>query len=82
MTLRKNENYWKKDAKGHRFPYLDGFEVVVIPDATVAWEEFKKGNLDMMRDVPDRLVVDARKMLGKKLLEAPQPGTYYYGFNM
>lgn len=82
VTLGKNENYWKKDAKGHRFPYLDGFEVVVIPDATVAWEEFKKGNLDMMRDVPDRLVVDARKMLGKKLLEAPQPGTYYYGFNM
>ena len=56
--------------------------MVIIPDGTVAWEEFKKGNIDMMREVPDRLVKDARKLLGKNLLEGPQPGTYYYGFNM
>ena len=82
LTLKKNPNYWRKDAKGKQLPYLDAFEMVIIPDGTVAWEEFKKGNIDMMREVPDRLVKDARKLLGKNLLEGPQPGTYYYGFNM
>lgn len=82
VTLKKNPTYWRKDKNGKQLPYLDGWELVVIPDGTVAWEEFKKGNIDIMRDVPDRLVVDARKLLGKNMLEAPQPGTYYFGFNM
>ena len=82
VTLKRNPDYWKKDSKGRQLPYLDGWELVVIPDGTVAWEEFKKGNVDIMRDVPDRLVADARKLLGKNLLEGAQPGTYYFGFNM
>jgi oligopeptide transport system substrate-binding protein len=82
VVLKRNPNYWGKDAKGNKLPYLDGWELVVIPDATVAWEEFKKGNIDAMRDIPDQMVKTARDMLGKSLLEAPQPGTYYYGFNM
>ena len=82
VVLKKNDNYWKKDAQGRKLPYLDQWELVVIPDGTVAWEEFKKGNIDVMRDVPDRVVVEGRKLLGKNMLEGPQPGTYYYGFNV
>lgn len=82
VTLKKNPNYWGKDGDGNRLPYLDGWELVVIPDKTVAWEEFRKGNIDIMRDIPDSLVTDARAMLGGNMLEGPQPGIYYYGFNM
>ncbi|MDR0648559.1 MAG: ABC transporter substrate-binding protein [Synergistaceae bacterium] len=82
VTLKKNPEYWGRDEDGSQLPYLDGWELVVIPDGTVAWEEFKKGNIDIMRDVPDNLVTDARGLLGDKMLEAPQPGTYYFGFNM
>jgi peptide/nickel transport system substrate-binding protein/oligopeptide transport system substrate-binding protein len=82
VTLKKNPNYWGKDENGNQLPYLDGWELVVIPDSTVAWEEFKKGNIDIMRDVPDNLVSDARVMLGENMLEGPQPGIYYYGFSM
>jgi peptide/nickel transport system substrate-binding protein/oligopeptide transport system substrate-binding protein len=82
VTLKKNPEYWGKDDEGNQLPYLDGWELVVIPDSTVAWEEFKKGNIDIMRDVPDNLVGDARTLLSDKLLEGPQPGTYYFGFNM
>ena len=82
VTLKKNPEYWGKDEDGNQLPYLDGWELVVIPDGTVAWEEFKKGNIDIMRDVPDNLVSDARSLLGDKMLDGPQPGTYYFGFNM
>lgn len=82
VTLKKNPNYWRKDANGKQLPYLNGFEIVVIPDSTVAWEEFKKGNINFMRDVPERRVEEARKLLGSSFLYAPQPGIYYFGFNM
>ncbi|MDR3279315.1 MAG: ABC transporter substrate-binding protein, partial [Synergistaceae bacterium] len=82
VILKKNPGYWGKDSAGVALPYLDGLEIVIIPDSTVAWEEFKKGNVDMMRDVPERLVKEARETLGSNFLEGPQPGTYYYGFNM
>lgn len=82
VTLKRNPNYWRKDANGKQLPYLDGFEIVIIPDSTVAWEEFKKDNINFMRDVPERRVEEARKLLGDNFLYAPQPGIYYFGFNM
>lgn len=81
VITKRNPNYWRKDADGRQLPYLDGWELVVIPDGTVAWEEFKIGNLDMIRDIPELLVADGRALLGGNFLEGPQPGTYYYGFN-
>lgn len=82
VTLKRNPNYWRKDANGKQLPYLDGFEIVVIPESTVAWEEFKKDNINFMRDVPERQVAEARKLLGSNFLFNPQPGIYYFGFNM
>lgn len=82
VILKRNPNYWRKDAAGNQLPYLDGFEMVVIPESSIAWEELKKGNIDMMRDVPERQVAEARKLLGDNFLYAPQPGIYYFGFNM
>ncbi len=82
VTLARNPDYWRRDAAGRKIPYLDRWQLVVIPDKTVAWEEFKVGNLDVMRDIPDHLVRDARSLLGENLHEAPQPGTYFYGFNL
>ncbi|MDR1915553.1 MAG: ABC transporter substrate-binding protein [Synergistaceae bacterium] len=82
VTLKRNANYWRKDGQGNQLPYLDGWEMVIIPDGTVAWEEFKKGNIDLMRDVPERAVAEGRKLFGDHFLEKEQPGTYYWGFNM
>ena len=81
VIAKRNPNYWRKDEQGRQLPYLDGWELIVIPDGTVAWEEFKVGNIDMMRDIPERLVPEGRALLGPSFLEGPQPGTYYYGFN-
>ena len=81
LSMVKNPVYWRKDEAGRQLPYLDGLRLSVIPDSTVAWEEFKAGNLDMMKDVPDHLVLEARRLFDKGMLEAPTPATYFYGFN-
>lgn len=81
LTLSRNPDYWGRDARGNQLPYLDAWQLVVIPDGTVAWEEFKNGNLDIQRDIPDRLVRGARASLGPHLLERALPGVYYFGFN-
>lgn len=82
VVTKRNPDYWRKSESGEQLPYLDGVEIVVIPEGTVAWEEFKKGNINFMRDVPERLVAEARELLGEKFLYAPQPGIFYFGFNM
>ena len=33
LVVAKNENYWRKDAKGGALPYLDGITFTFLPDA-------------------------------------------------
>lgn len=82
VVLKRNPGYWRKDAEGRQLPYLDGFELVVIPENTIAWQEFKKDNINFTSAVPDGQVAETRKQMGKNFLYGPQPGIFYFGFNM
>ena len=33
LVVAKNDNYWRKDAKGGKLPYLDGITFTFLPDA-------------------------------------------------
>ncbi len=46
LVVLKNENYFEKDEKGVRLPYLDAVKTTFITDRKTAFLEFKKGNLD------------------------------------
>ncbi|MCF7936652.1 MAG: ABC transporter substrate-binding protein [Synergistales bacterium] len=81
LVYRRNPDYWRTDAEGRELPYLDGVEIVIIPDNTVAYEEFKKGNIDCFPDFPDEYYRAAKEEFGSQLQERPWLGTYYYGFN-
>jgi peptide/nickel transport system substrate-binding protein/oligopeptide transport system substrate-binding protein len=76
VTLSRNPDYWRSDENGGKLPYLGAWEMVIIPDSAAAWEEFKKGNLDMMRGVPERLVKECREFLGDSFLEGSRQGVY------
>lgn len=78
---RRNPDYWRRDDQGRQLPYLDGVEIVVISDDVLAYEEFKKGNLDVFPNFPDAFYDEARPRFGDLLQERPWLGTYYYGFN-
>ena len=82
IVLKKNPEYWRTDARGEKLPYLDGVEFVVVPDDAVAYEELKKGNLDVFSYIPDEIYQDARGRFSETLQESPALAVSYYGFNM
>jgi peptide/nickel transport system substrate-binding protein len=45
LVVAKNENYWRKDAKGGALPYLDGITFTFIPDAQPRVSGVKSGSL-------------------------------------
>ena len=45
--LERNPDYWKKDEDGNQLPYLDGFEMVYIVDATAAEAALASGQIQM-----------------------------------
>jgi oligopeptide transport system substrate-binding protein len=74
-------------------PYWPGNDIIPNPkldevifyflDATAALSEYEAGNLEAMRELPasdlDRIKTDAT--LSKEYTQAPEFGTYFYGFN-
>lgn len=48
VTLVKNPNYWKVDAKGTKLPYLDKLEFLIIRDPQAQLAQFLAGNLDQL----------------------------------
>jgi peptide/nickel transport system substrate-binding protein len=48
VTLKRNPNYWKKDAAGNQLPYLDQIDIVVVPDANNAMAQLQQKTLDII----------------------------------
>jgi oligopeptide transport system substrate-binding protein len=88
VYLKRNNLYWKKDAKEDKLPYLDGLKFRIFHDPQVALSEFKNGNLDAI-DVPavlastiiknDRLTSQYEKY---QMLETTAIDVHYYAFRM
>ena len=59
VLLKRNPNYWKKDAQGHHLPYLDSIRLDIQPNRDVEMLRFKRGELDLINvidsDYFDRL---------------------------
>ena len=47
LTVVKNPNYWKKDAKGTQLPYLDKITFVPVPDSPTRDTQLQGGQLDI-----------------------------------
>ena len=91
LFLLKNDNFWDKDEKGGRLPYLDGVRVSFMPDRKTAYLEMMRGKLDYMVGIESSVVnelltVDGElqpKHLGKlQLIKTPYLNTEYLGINM
>ncbi|HVZ16522.1 MAG TPA: ABC transporter substrate-binding protein, partial [Terriglobales bacterium] len=48
VYLRKNGNYWKKDAQGHQLPLLDAVKLDIQPNRDIELMRFKRGELDLI----------------------------------
>jgi len=59
MKLVKNPNYWGKDAKGNKLPYLDGLDFTFSSDPATILMMAKAGELDMVVSIsPGKQMAD------------------------
>jgi len=88
MVLTKNENYFEKDEKGIRLPYIDGVAITFIKDKEIEFLKFLNAELDFVNgldgDLKGEIFTNDGKLipeqLGKfNLLTYPQLNVEYLG---
>lgn len=52
MVLKRNPNYWNKDASGAALPYLDEVDLMIVPDDATRILQLKAGQVDATEFVP------------------------------
>ncbi len=85
VILERNDNYWRKDAKGNKLPYLDGFVVEIVKDQEVELIKFKAKETDsfFLRGGQDYEVLkpDETAQNFKITNMGPDDGTLFIMFN-
>ena len=51
VLLKRNPNYWKKDAQGHTLPYVDSIRLEVQSNRDIEMVRFKRGELDLINSL-------------------------------
>lgn len=91
IILKKNENYYGKDAFGNQLPFLEALSIQFIKDKKTELFEFRKGNLDMIYRLPTDYILEIlEETLSKnqgpymeyELQRVPEMMTQFLSFNM
>ena len=89
LVFRKNSNYFERDERGERLPYIDAVSISFLIDKQVAFLEFIKGKFDFMSGIDSRykdelLTYDGqlrKKYVDKiELITEPYLNTEYFSF--
>jgi len=87
VVLSKYEDYWRVDEHGNDIPYLDRIKITFLKEKKSELLEFKKGNLDMVFELPIEMIdvvmgelEDAGPDAIFKLQITPALALHYYGF--
>ena len=84
IVLRKNPNYWKKDAAGNALPYLDQVVYLVVQDIAAAVLKFQAGETDSLGVTGDQYPVLKPDEAAKNFTlhhQGPNFGTTFLAFN-
>ncbi|MGZ4033895.1 MAG: ABC transporter substrate-binding protein [Bacteroidia bacterium] len=88
VILERNPNYWNVDEFGNQLPYLDAVKYTFIKEQKSALLEFKRGNLDMIFQLPIEMIPDILGDLSNakegnapfEMQVVPAMSVFYYGF--
>jgi peptide/nickel transport system substrate-binding protein len=90
LILVKNPNYFERDEKGNKLPYLDGIKVSFIDNKKTEYLAFKQKELDFINSIDQSYIDEVldedgnmKPELKKKfnLLKTSYLNTEYLGFN-
>jgi len=48
VLLKRNPNYWRRDAAGHQLPYLDSVRLGIQPNRDIEMMNFRRGEIDLI----------------------------------
>lgn len=82
VTLRRNENYWRKDAAGQALPYLDGITMRFITQPAVKMVELKSGGVHLTDSMTPRDIPEVERSADLKILKVPPGITQFMAFNV
>ena len=91
LVLRRNPNYFEKDAQGVQLPYLESVAITFLPDKQSAFLQFIQGNLDFVSGLDPSYKDDLITLTGElqtkyasvvNMETGPYLNTEYLGFNM
>lgn len=88
LNMKRNPNYWAKDASGNQLPYLEGIKFRFLKELSQQMLEFRNGNLDECYRIPNesfKSVVTPEKTLTPEfsqfvLQRVPSLSIQFYGF--
>ncbi|MFM2077998.1 MAG: hypothetical protein RJA49_1888 [Actinomycetota bacterium] len=60
LVVKRNPDYWQKDAAGNQLPYLDGIEFRVIEDSETAADALRNGDIDIFSTSASQVIADFR----------------------
>ncbi|HTE87285.1 MAG TPA: ABC transporter substrate-binding protein [Dehalococcoidia bacterium] len=84
VVLLRNADYWGRDARGERLPYLDRIVVRVIPDDTLALASLRRGEVDAFRPTegpPPKDTAAVKRDPALTYAAVPGVGFSYMAFN-
>ncbi|MCI0351817.1 MAG: ABC transporter substrate-binding protein [Acidobacteriales bacterium] len=55
VSLKRNPNYWKKDAKGQRLPYVDSVRLDIQQNRDIELLRFRRGEIHLINDLSPEL---------------------------
>lgn len=58
IVLERNPDYWDVDPNGNQLPYLDALKFTFVKEKKSELLEFKRGNLDMVYEIPVEMITD------------------------
>ncbi len=61
LVVKRNPDYWQKDADGNQLPYLDGIEFRVIEDSETAADALRNGDIDIFSTSAAQVITDFRE---------------------
>jgi oligopeptide transport system substrate-binding protein len=90
IVLERNPNYWDVDPNGNQLPYLDAIKFTFIKEKKSELLEFKRGNLDMVFQIPVEMITDILGELDHakeanapfNLQVIPAMSIFYYSFQI
>jgi len=82
LTLERNADYWRTDADGEAYPYLDAVEWEILPDAESAALALQAGEVDLLYKVPLPFVQALEAAPATEVYETPTLGWEFVMFRV